>query len=291
MGCAKETTTRVNTNSNSSSQSTVANDEVTVNNEFDQALDDAIMILCNHNTSITGAFPPDSISPSVYEIDYYGKEADGTKTRSGNDSIHLNTASWPAAGAIANVSFGDINNKAYEVSFTNNQTSLTFFGNASITNVSGGLLQNLTPGDSIVIHVRATISFTFNDNAAIIQLFTWNIDRIRTFTISSGSIYASNRGDTTINGLNNIGTWGTDRFGNSFYSIISTSIVQNISTASLSYNPLSGTENIQGLQEPITSIYGVNTQGSAVTSGTPYGFYISWINNGGLASDVLPYYY
>lgn len=288
--CAKETTTRVNTTSNSSTQSIIASDELTLNDEFDQAIDDAIAVLSNHNAIVAGA-TADSVSPSVYEIGYYGNEANGTKARSGNDSIYLNPTPWGNPGATATITFGDINNKAYEVSFLTNNTSVTLTGKATLTNISGGLLQNLTAGDSLVVHVEASISYTYNDNAAVIQLYTWNFNQVRTFTKSDTIVNAGARGDTTIKGFTNVGSWGLNRYADSCYSTITATILQNISNLGFAYNPLSGTTVIKNIAEPILSTYGVNQQGIPISSGKPYGFSIFWNNNGGQGQNIIGYYY
>jgi len=303
-GCKKVETTKTYTVPNTTSQSAIASDEVIVNSELDQFVDDAITVLSNHNASIEST-TVDSINPSVLEINYYGKEPDGVKARSGTDSIHLNTASWNTIGATATLSFKIVNVPAYEVSYASlysyeatpstiiDTATLTLSGSLTITNVYGGLLQNVTSSsDSLVIHIRTTnVSFTFNDQAAVVQLYPLNINEIRSFTFNS-AMYATTRGDTALGGYTNIGSWGTDVFGNSYYSSTTAAIVQNISNIYLlSYNPLSGTKVIEGISQPITIQYGVDTQGNHVSIGNiPYGFFISW-NNGGENTDILPYYY
>jgi len=66
--------------------------------------------------------------------------------------------------------------------------------------------------------------------------------------------------------------------------------VQNISNLDLSYNPLSGSKIIEGISEPVTSVYGINNQGTPA-SGTPYGFSISWTDNSVYTDAIIPYYY
>jgi hypothetical protein len=299
-GCKKVETTRTYTVSNTISQNIIASDEVIINNELDQFVDDAITVLSNHNATIAGAYPPDSVSPSFIELTYSDKQYDISKARTGADSIHIAPGiSWGTPGTTATLAFQDINQPlGYEVFYyslippSSDTASLTFLGNISITNVHGGLLQNLTPGDSIVVHIRASkVSFTFNDQAALIQLFPISVNEIRTFTMSGNTIYATTRGDTSISGYSNVGSFGTNRLGYTYYSTITYPLVQNISNLSLSYNPLYGEKIIEGIPEPITSIYGVNSSGSAQASGSPYGFHISWTDNGVLGASVLPYYY
>lgn len=297
VGCQKVETTRINTNSNSESQSVIATDELTLNNEFDQAIDDAVAVICNPKATIPGAIVDTSrINVGVIEIDYYGKELDGTKSRTGSDSIHETMVSgkivpWGTPGTIATITFGDIDNNGYEVMFLTNSTSVKFTGTAALTNVYGGYLQNITAGDSLVERIRASISFTYNDNVAVIQLFNWYLSQERTFTIYDTVMNAITRGDTNINGYLNVSTWGTTRFGNSFYTAITSPMVQNISDPHLSYNPLSGDKAIEGITEPILSSYGVSSVGLPQATGTPYGLIATWINNGGQAQAVLPYYY
>jgi len=294
-GCAKETTTKVETTSNSVSQNAIAMDEVTLNNEFDQFVDDAITVLGNHNATIAGMYPPDSVSPGIIELTYNGKtEPDGTKIRSGSDSIHYNPGVlWNTPGATATISFGDVNAPGYEVTFSSNNpsTSVRFNGTVTLINKSGGLLQNLAIGDSLVEIIKGSLTYTFDDNAATIVYYPFNLNQIRSIKNTGSALIASTWADTAIGGLTNVCNWGLDRFGNAYYTSITGTIVQNISTYTLSYNPLKGSKNIQNITEPILSVYGVNQQGTVITSGTPYGFIITWDNNGGQAQSVIGYYY
>lgn len=295
-GCAKVETTKTYTVTNTTAQTTIASDEVLINNEFDQAVDDAISVICNPKTAIPGAIIDTSqISIGVIEIDYFGKEADGTKSRTGSDSIHQNMVGghilpWGTLGTSASVTFGDINDHAYEVLFSENGNSVTFSGSATLTNISGGLLQNISQADSLKTHIRGTIQFTYNDNATQIQYYPWSFNQLRTF-IADTSVYAVTTGDTSISGFSNIGVWGTTRLSTTFYTVITSPVIQNITYSSLSYNPLSGTKTIEGIAEPISCQYGVNNAGIYQAGGKPYGFHITWTDNGIQANSTLPYYY
>ena len=164
-------------------------------------------------------------------------------------------------------------------------------GTAKPTNVNGGYFQNVSAGDSLAEIIRGSLTYTFNDNASTITYHPCNVNQLRWYTKPGIVLYASTRGDTAISGFANVSGWGTDRFGNNYYTSISATVVQDISDYTLSYNPLSGIKDIQGIQEPVICTFGVNQQGNVVTSGTPYGFYISWTNNGGGAQAIVPYYY
>ncbi len=290
IGCAKEETTKVVTTSNATTQNTIALDEITLNNEFDQATDEAIQVICNHKAIIKGASVDTSqLNLNVITIYYAGKEADGSKSRSGSDSIYL-IGSWGAPGATANITLGCLNSPGYEVTFISNNTSLRFDGTTKLVNLYGGYFQNVTNTDSLVVMMRGSLQYTFNDQAASAVYYPFNMKQIRSFT-KPDTIIAATQGDTAIDNVQHVCSWGTNRFGNTYYTSISATIVQNISDYTLSYNPLSGMKNIEGITEPVTCTYGVNSAGNAVTSGKPYGVYVSWTNNGGAAESVVPYYY
>jgi hypothetical protein len=297
VSCQKVDTTRVNTTGNATSQSVIVSDELTLNNEFDQAADDAIAVCCNPKTTITGAIIDTSqISTGLIVIDYYGNEPDGTKKRTGSIAIQQTLTGghplpWGTSGATISITFGTTSSPGYEVFFLTNNTSISLTGNATLTNIYGGNLQNIASGDSLVERIRASIAFTYNDNASVVQLYGWNLNLLRSFTNSGTILSTGTRADTTIKNFKNVASWGKDRYGDSCYTSITATIVQNISNLNLSYNPLIGNKAIENITEPILSTYGVNNQGSPQASGTPYGFSISWINNGGQAQAVVGYYY
>jgi hypothetical protein len=297
-GCAKETTTRVNVTPDSNTQTAIATDEVTINDEFDQAVDDALAVICNPKTTITGADIDTSQNNLGVITIYYNKinEADGTKQRQGSDSIHQNLAGgkivpWGTPGTTATITLGCMNSPGYEVFYNNNNTTVILTGTTvTLTNVYGGYLQNITGTDSLVTHLRSNLVFTYNDNIVPIQYYYWTVNRLRSFTMSGTTLYASTRGDTVISGSSNVADWGTTRTGSSFYTVISSSVIQNISDAALSYNPIKGTKNIDGITQPIFLTLGVNSQDSVQATGTPYGFSLSWVN-GSQNIAVEPYYY
>ncbi len=295
--CKKVETTRINTTGNSQTQTIISSDELTLNDEFDQGVDDAIAVLCNPKITIAGAdIDTSQNNIGLITIYYSGKKPDGTKGRTGSIAIQQpmkggKPVPWGTPGTTDSIIFGTVNSPGYEILFITNNTSVRMTGTATITNVSGGLLQNITPVDSLVERIRASISFTYNDNVSIIQLYSWYLNQIRTFTKPDTIMYARTNADTTINNIKNVATWGTTRFGEVFYSSLTSPVVQNISNLSLSYNPLSGAKAIENISEPILSTYGVNKQGAAISNGLPFGFLITWINNGGQAQAIVPYYY
>lgn len=295
--CKKVETTKTYTVTDATAQTAIATDEVTINNEFNEAADDALTVICNRKTTLQGAdIDTSQITLGVIAIYYDGKEPDGTKTRTGSDSIHLAMVSgkivpFGAPGAIASMTLGNINSPGYEVQFVTTNTSIRFNGTATLTNVSGGYLQNITPGNSLTVKVRGSLEYTFNDNVANIQYNPVDFNFTRVFTVSGSTIFAAESGDTAINGFTEVSDWGQDALGNNYCASIYSDVVQNITTASLSYNPLSGTKNIENISEPIRCTYGVDSQGNVIENGAPYGFYMSWVDNNASGVKIVPYYY
>ena len=166
-------------------------------------------------------------------------------------------------------------------------------GTATITNTSGGLLKTaaniaLLPGDSLKDKLNGTVIFTYNDNAAVIQTYTWAIAQTRVFTLQNSLLTSTITGDSTLNNATGVSTVGTTRFGAFFYTQIATPVVQTISSSFILSNPLSGEKTIHGIPEPLTIDYGVDSHGNP-TQVTPYGYKLSWIANGGQATLVEGY--
>ncbi|HXB10927.1 MAG TPA: hypothetical protein VNZ45_02995, partial [Bacteroidia bacterium] len=101
LASCKKTTTEITTSSNdSASQAIIASDELIVNNEIDQAIDEAVSGLCIckqtsgsltiNPTTIAGAVIDTSqVDSGIVNIYYYGKESNPIKSRSGTVEIRL----------------------------------------------------------------------------------------------------------------------------------------------------------------------------------------------------------
>ncbi len=154
-------------------------------------------------------------------------------------------------------------------------------GNLTITNNSGGLLKapaNIVfpAGDSLQDKIDGSIVFTYNDNTAVIQTWTWNINQTRSFNMQNSALTSTIRGDSSVNGINSISTTGTTRSGSVFNTQITIPVVQTISSLYLLSDPVSGEKAIRGIPEPLTIDYGVDNHGNPVQSGSPYGYKITW---------------
>ncbi len=309
--CSKTEYTIIKTTADSATQIITSGDEMNINYEFDQGVNEALLA-----TSLSRIAGGDSLAGSVdlfgtisqvtidtshindsaqIRLSYFGKNADQTKGRTGDITVHFTRDNngkiipWKTPGATITLTFTQ-----YEVVILANNKSLWMNGTATITNLSGGLLKkpasiSLHSTDSLQDRVKGNITFTYNDNVTLIQTWTWNMYQLRTFNMPTTTLTSTIIGDTTVNTSTGVSTSGTTRFGYVFYTQILSPVVQSISSSYLLSNPLSGEKAIHGIQEPMQVDYGVDANGNAVLSGTPYGYKISWIGNGGQAVTVVKY--
>ncbi len=311
--CSKTGYTVTNYTADSASQIIMANDELNINYEFDQAVNEAISVttlsvIASGDTMNPGPSPVEHtfLSGAIIDtthladsaiiwIQYFGKNAANTKGRTGWLIIQLGRDGngkiipWKTPGAVMNITF-----LQYEVIVLATNVSVWMNGSATVKNLSGGQLtfpskMNLAAGDSLQDQVSGNITFTYNDNVAVIQTWTWDLTQTRMFSFQNAVLTSTIRGDSTVGSAAGVSTTGTTRFGNVFYTQINKAIVQSIPSTYILSQPLSGEKLIQGIPEPITVDYGVNSSGSAVQSGTPYGYKITWTHSGGQALSVVSY--
>jgi hypothetical protein len=306
--CKKRTEfTYTNTTDDTADQTIIAGDEYEVNYEFDQVLNEVVRASCISSTTSGAAgstiadilytLIPDAvidtnkINKGIITLTYYGKTPDKTKARSGIIEIRHTLASgkvvpWKTPGAKVKIIF-----KQFEVIFLDIiNKSIVLNDTCTITNLRGGLLNTLSPSDSVVDKVDAKLLYTNNDNATVLVQWAWNFSKHRVFRLNDTTISVTITGDTTINNVSNVSTWGTTRSDQPFCASITTALVQNVSGSSFLYSPLRGVENIRMIKEPITLTYGVDQSGYPVSTGKAYGYKFKWINAGGIASGTVVKY-
>jgi hypothetical protein len=291
--CKKKTEV---TTDDTATQTQNGSDDSNASSESDAALNDANAAIAGSmtmNGARISALPP-GVSSVSYDtttaaaktivITYDGTTVINGRTRTGTLTAHIpSTTNWSTAGAVLTLTFGNL--KATRVS---DGKSLTLSGTKTITNVNGGNIKTLGIGSGSLVHkVRTTnMSLTFDDGTTK----TWNVARTRTITRSGTlSFSISTTGDTTLGGHSNVAMWGTNRAGNTFYSIISTPVVWNNTACAPYFVPVSGVRVIQGLDHALTITFGVTSTGVAATN-CPYGFKLDWVNASGVAKEVIrPY--
>jgi hypothetical protein len=310
--------TLVNTKDDSATQTLIASDEFELNDEVGQAVNDALaataisIVTSGGSTSGTGdilgtisgaVIDTGKINTGLIKIIYFGKNADQTKWRLGNLEIkhavkNGKVIPWNTRGASATIKF--TNYEVFFLKITNKALSLN--GSCTVTNMSGGLLKNianpaLVPGDSLVEKISAQLSYTYDDNATAIKTWAWDCNQLRVFNGDTKNgkdtlITCTIKGDTTLNNIPNVASWGATRSDKQFYSSITNPVLKNISGTPFLSGPLSGRKVILGIAEPLTVTYGIDPQGSPASSGDdPYGYIISWSNTGGQPAQAVIKYY
>jgi hypothetical protein len=156
-------------------------------------------------------------NPQTITISFNGEECLGSRTREGVIVLSAPMGTqWKNAGASFKVEY-----KNFKVTRKWDKKSITINGEQTFTNVSGGLLANLSALESITHTVSSTgINVAFNNGAKR----SWQIAQKRVFTYSNG-VVASVSGTHTENDNSQIAVWGTNRFGTAFTSSITEPLV------------------------------------------------------------------
>lgn len=219
---------------------------------------------------IAGATIDDStfISQKKLVITYNGLNRDGTKTRTGTITVQLIAGNaWRDLGAVLEVRYNQ-----FTVTRVSTQKSVTFNGVRTVKNLTGGLLADRNP----VLHqVRGSITVTFDNETQRIRNDAFR--RLFDFRLSTISIpRITTTADTALNGIAQVSSWGTNRKGEAFTTLITEPVIwsdcRNGQVAGVRKHQVSGRE--------ITIRYGVNQQGQpvAVSSSTcAYGYKIEFL--------------
>lgn len=148
----------------------------------------------------------------VITIVYDGTNCWGNRTRSGTVIITLPLGQhWKDAGATATITVD-----ALKITRLRDGKSIVLNGTKTITNVSGGLLKDLATLQTITHTIKGSLSIGFDNGTTR----SWNVSKERVFTYDNG-IVITTTGTYSDGTDNNIAEWGTNRFGESFKSLIS----------------------------------------------------------------------
>jgi len=202
-----------------------------------------------------------------------------TRKRNGQIAIQLTTGTkWNDVGAVLSITFTN-----YKVTRISDSKSITINGSKTITNVNGGLLRNLSAG-SIAHRIQATdMNITFDDGTSR----TWSTDRTRTLTKSGSDYLATIEGNKSVGGYSDVAVWGTNRYGNTFYTTIDTPVVLSSCTSQGRWKAISGVKTHRGLVKDITITFGVNQDGTSNGTCAAYGYKVNWEGVGGAQKQAV----
>lgn len=150
-------------------------------------------------------------------ITYNGLNCWGNRIRTGVVVISIPVGvRWRDTGAVVTVSIQNL-----KITRVRDHKTITLNGTYTYTNVTGGLLKDLATLGTITHTIAAdSVSIQFADSATRI----WSVAKQRTFTYNDGIVLTVT--GTHSDGTNNdVAIWGTNRYGNSFETLITQPLV------------------------------------------------------------------
>jgi hypothetical protein len=284
--CKKDNTSASDTNQVQS------DDDVAVSNETDAAANDANATIENNGGTYAGrptfnvpAIPPpcdatitaDTVDvPRTITITYNGSNCSNTRNRTGKVILSFAPGfHWADAGAAMTITYDSLT-----ITRHSDNKSIIINGSETFTNVTGGLLKDLSGTDSIVHTITSSgLSVTFNDGLQR----NWQVSKRRVFTYNSGIVVS-----TTGTGAGGTAEWGTNRYGSSFTSAIITPIVIE---QSCEMRVVSGETLYTGPIATIATTYGLDANGNVLNScPTGYFYYkMVWTINNKSYTFIGPY--
>ncbi|HET6253418.1 MAG TPA: hypothetical protein VFE32_05065 [Puia sp.] len=300
VACTKNNSTG-GSGSNSSGTTTTevqtqADDITQVSNEMDAMTDDVNNSL-NASTTFSGATGSLNLDLSICDatvttdtanglrqiiITYNGTNCRGNRIRTGVVVISIPVGvRWRDSGAVVTVSIQNL-----KITRIADHKTITLNGTYTYTNVTGGLLKDLATLGTITHTIGAdSVSIEFADSATR----AWSVAKQRVFTYNDGVVITTT--GTHSDGTNNdVAIWGTNRYGNSFETLITQPMVIG---QSCDFRLTSGqTETIRPALT-LTITYGLDANGDPTgCPGEGYYYYKAvWVLNksGKTYTYIAPY--
>jgi hypothetical protein len=214
-------------------------------------------------------------------ITYNGANCANTRVRTGVVTISLpaNTK-WKDVGAKLTITATNL-----KITRIVDQKSITINGSEVITNVSGGLLHDLSTLGTITHTIESGgITIAFDNNTTR----SWQVAKKRVFTYNNG-IVITTTGTHTDGATTGISEWGTNRLGNPFVTQIVSALVVRQDCA---WRLTSGQIQHSRMIRTVNVTFGLDAAGNP-TSCPGSGYYymkIIWTNAAGTSVTViLPY--
>jgi len=213
-------------------------------------------------------------------ITYNGANCWGNRIRTGVITISIPVGvRWRDKGAVVTVSMQNL-----KITRVWDHKTITLNGAYTYTNVTGGLLKDLATLGTITHTINAdSVTIQFADSATRI----WSVAKQRVFTYNNGVVMTTT--GTHSDGTNtNVSVWGTNRYGNTFETLI---VQPMVIAQSCDYRLTSGqTETIRpAVTTNVT--YGLDADGNPTScpgSGSYY-FKAVWVINGKTYTYIAPY--
>ena len=304
VACKKSSSTD-SSNTSSADLQTQSDDQTRVSNENDAVTND-VNTTMSAQATVTGSGTPTrgdvqtagaygveslicdasvtvdtSNSTRVITITYNGANCSLTRTRTGVVTISIPAGvKWSDKGAVVTVNIQNL-----KITRLSDSKSITINGTHTYTNVSGGSLANLPNLTSITHTVTSdNMTITFDNGSQR----SWSIARQRVYTYSGG-VVVTETGLHTDGSTTGITEWGTNRFGNSFETVITTPVVL---TQSCSWRLTSGV--IEVIRPAVTLTVTLGLDSTGTPTGCPgdasYYFKLVWAGAGGKTyTFILPY--
>jgi len=215
-------------------------------------------------------------------ITYNGVNCQGTRTRTGVVTMTLPLGThWGDAGAVLTIHIDSLH-----ITRLSDNHSITINGTHTLTNVTGGLVHNLSSsGDIVHTNFSDDMSVTFDNNTQRL----WHVARRREFTYDNG-IRVSVTGLHSEDGVDGIVEWGINRHGDPFRTAISQPMIHR---QDCDFRVTAGQKIHQRLQRVVTATFGLDAQGNPTGcpgQGNPYFLKAEWTDAQGNPHSVLKPY-
>lgn len=217
--------------------------------------------------------------PLVATVTYNGSNCEGSRKKIGTVTVSIPAGTkWKNAGAAVTVTFNDL-----KITGIQNQKTVIINGSQTLTNVSGGLLFNLSSQQPIVHTIASDgLSITFDNTTKR----TWKVAQKRTFTYDNGIVLAVS-GNHKEGDVDNVAEWGTNRFGLAFTTA---TIEPLVFRQYCNYRLGSGTLKHTVGGASATATFGLDASGNPVACPSTFYYKIVYAGpNGNSVSFILPY--
>ena len=223
-----------------------------------------------------------SANPRKITITYNGNNCNVTRTRTGVVVISIpQGVRWADKGAQVTVTITNL-----KIVRLLDQKGITLNGTHVYTNVTGGSLGNIIALGTITHTVTSSnMSVTFDNGAQR----TWQLARQRIYTYASQTLTIAETGMHADGTTTGISEWGTNRFGNSFETVITTPLTIS---SGCGFQLISGAAELIRSNVTIAVTFGLDANGNSTScpvSGSYY-FKLVWEGSGGKSyTFILPY--